>query len=141
MRQALLKQVVVVNSYSTEYHTLHCGLKIQFRQLLSTNCLHQTPKAKTMVQIICSRGRSVEFLLDDPQILHDVLQDSTGHPLEFCKYASNVLELPISSSNAIKISTRRPEEFLLDVLQKLLDVLQKCSTGHLLQQKIWWNAF
>ena len=30
------------------------------------------------------------------------------HPLELCKFASNVLELPISSRNAIKISTGRP---------------------------------
>ena len=53
-----------------------------------------------MAQIIWSRGR---------------LLDSTGRPLEFCKFASNFLELLISSRNAIKISTGRPVEFLLDV--------------------------
>ena len=36
--------------------------------------------------------------------------DSTGHPLEFCKFASTVLELPISSRNAIKNFTGCPLE-------------------------------
>ena len=40
---------------------------------------------------------------------------SRGRPLEFCKFASNVLELLISLRNAIKISTGHPVEFLLDV--------------------------
>ena len=35
---------------------------------------------------------------------------SIGRPLEFCKFASNVLEFLISSRNAIKISTGRPVE-------------------------------
>ena len=48
-----------------------------------------------MAQIIWSRGRPL---------------DSTGRPLEFCKFASNVLELLISLRNAIKISTGRPLE-------------------------------
>ena len=90
-----------------------------------------------LAQIFCSRGRPVELLLDVLQILLDVQQDSTGRPLEFCKFASNVLELLISSRNAIKISTGRPVEFLLDVPQNLLDVQQNCSTGHPLEQKIW----
>ena len=90
-----------------------------------------------MAQIFCSRGRPVELLLDVLQILLDVQQDSTGRPLEFCKFASNVLELLISSRNAIKISTGRPVEFLLDVPQNLLDVQQNCSTGRPLEQKIW----
>ena len=47
---------------------------------------------------------------------------SIGRPLEFSKFASNVLELLISSGNGIKISTGRPVEFLLDVPQNLLDV-------------------
>ena len=37
-----------------------------------------------------------------------------GRPLEFGKFASNVLELPISLKNAIKISIGCPVEFLLD---------------------------
>ena len=41
--------------------------------------------------------------------------DSTGHSLEFCKFASNVLELPISLRNAIRISIGRPVEFLLEI--------------------------
>ena len=53
-----------------------------------------------MAQIIWSRGRPL---------------DCTGRPLEFCKFASNVLELLISLRNAIKISTGHPVEFLLDV--------------------------
>ena len=92
-----------------------------------------------LAQIFCSRGRPVELLLDVLQILLDVQQDSTGRPLEFCKFASNVLELLISSRNAIKISTGRPVEFLLDVPQNLLDVQQNCSTGRPLEQKIWPN--
>ena len=63
-----------------------------------------------MAQIFCSRGHPVKLLLDVLQILLDVQQDSTGRPLEFCKFASNVLELLISSRNAIKISTGRPLE-------------------------------
>ena len=35
-----------------------------------------------------------------------------GRPLEFGKFASNVLELPILSRNAIRISTGRPVELL-----------------------------
>ena len=42
----------------------------------------------------------------------DIQYDSTGRPVEFCKFASNVLELLISSRNAIKISTGRPVELL-----------------------------
>ena len=38
--------------------------------------------------------------------------DSTGRPIEFCKFASNVLQLLISSRNTIKISTGRPVELL-----------------------------
>ena len=41
--------------------------------------------------------------------------DSTGHPLEFCKSASNILELPISSRNAIKSFTGLPVKFTLEV--------------------------
>ena len=37
--------------------------------------------------------------------------DSTGNPLEFCKFASNVLELPISSRNTIIISIGNPLEY------------------------------
>ena len=55
-----------------------------------------------LAQIIWSGGRPVEFLLDILQILLDVQQDSTGCLLEFCKFASNVLELPISLRNEIK---------------------------------------
>ena len=40
---------------------------------------------------------------------------SSGRPVEFCKFASNVLELLISSRNTIKISTGHPVEYLLDV--------------------------
>ena len=76
----------------------------------------------TLTQIIWSRGCPVEFLLDVHQILLDVQQDSTGCPLEFCKFASKVLELPISSRNAIKNSTGCPVEILLDVLQNLRPV-------------------
>ena len=46
-----------------------------------------------MAQIIWSRGRPL---------------DSTGRSLEFCKFASNVLELLISSRNGIKISIGCP---------------------------------
>ena len=55
-----------------------------------------------LAQIIWSRGRPVELL--------------TGHPVgfywtsRFCKFASNILELPISLRNTIKISTGRPLE-------------------------------
>ena len=94
-----------------------------------------------MAQIIWSRGHPVELLLDLHQILLDVQQDSTGCPLEFCKFASNVLELLISLRNAIKISTGHPVEFLLDVPQNLLDVQQNCSTGCPLEQKIWGITF
>ena len=68
---------------------------------------------------------------------------STGRPvgfywtLELCKFASNVLELLISSRNEIKISTRCPVEFLLDVPQNLLDIQWNCSKGRPLEQKIW----
>ena len=54
-----------------------------------------------MAQIIWSRERPVKFLLGNPQ-------DSTGRPLEFCKFVSNVIESPISSTNTIKISSGRP---------------------------------
>ena len=88
------------------------------------NIRHQ----KTLAQIFCSRGRPVELLLDVLQILLDVQQDSTGRPLEFCKFASNVLEMLISSRNAIKISTGRPVELLLDIHQILLDVHQNFAS-------------
>ena len=93
-----------------------------------------------MAQIIWSREHPVELLLDLHQILLDVQQDSTGCPLEFCKFASNISELLISSRNAIKISTGCPVKFLLDVYQNLMDVQQNCSTGHPLEQKIWRNV-
>ena len=48
-----------------------------------------------------------------------------GRPLEFGKFASNVLELPILSRNAIRISTGRPLELL---------------TGRPQEQKIWRNV-
>ena len=35
-----------------------------------------------------------------------------GRPLEFGKFASNVLELPILSRNAIRLDTGRPVELL-----------------------------
>ena len=92
----------------------------------------------TMAQIIWSRGRPVELLLDVHQILLDVQQNSTGRPLEFCKFASNVLKLLNSSRNAIKISTGCPVEFL-DIPQNLLDFQQNCSTGRPLEQNIWRN--
>merc|ERR1712001_508166 len=37
-------------------------------------------------------------------------RNPTGRPLEFCKFASNDLELPISLRNAIKNFTGRPLE-------------------------------
>ena len=101
----------------------------------------------TMAQIIWSRGRPVELLLDVHQILLDVQQNSTGRPLEFCKFASNVLKLLNSSRNAKKFywtSSRillDVPQNLLDVPQNLLDVQQNCSTGHPLEQKIWRNIF
>ena len=91
-----------------------------------------------MAQIIWSRGCPVELLLDVHQILLDVQQNSTEHPLEFCKFASNVLKLLNSSRNAIKISTGCPVEFL-DIPQNLLDFQQNCSTGRPLEQNIWRN--
>ena len=103
--------------------------------------MHQLPPSldhfigpNHLVQI---RGHPVFFLKDVALILQDIQQDSTGCPLEFCKFASKVLELPISSRNAIKNSTGCPVEILLDVLQNLRDVQQNCSTGRPLQQKIW----
>ena len=91
----------------------------------------------TMAQIIWSRGRPVDFIKDVPLILQDVQQDSTSRPLEFCKFASNDLELLISSRNAIKNFAGHPVEILLDVHQNLQDVQQNCSTGRPLEQKIW----
>ena len=78
--------------------------------------------SQILAQIIWSRERPVEFLLDILQNLLDVQQDFTGRPLEFCKFASKVLEWSISSRNAIKISTGRPVKFLLDVHQNVLDI-------------------
>ena len=76
-------------------------------------CLHVSEIHRLIVvimaEIIWSRGRPVELLLDVHQILVDIQQHSTGQLLEFCKFALNVLELPISLRNAIKI--------LLDVQQ------------------------
>ena len=65
--------------------------------------------------------------------------DSTGCLLEFCNFSSNVLLLPISSRNAIKISTRHPVKFRLDVHQNLLDIQLNCSTGRSLELMIWRN--
>ena len=59
--------------------------------------------SRMLAKIIWSRERPVELLLV-------VQQDSTGRPLEYCKFASNILELPISLRNAIKIFTGRPLE-------------------------------
>ena len=93
--------------------------------------------ADILAQIVWSRGRPVYFLKDVLLILQDIQQDSTGCPLEFCKFASNDLELPISSINAIKNFTGCPVEILLDIHQNLQDVQQNWSTGCPLEQKIW----
>ena len=79
---------------------------------MSTFLKYTATEVEIVAQIIWSRGHPVELLLDVLQILLDVQQDSTGRPVEFCKFASNVLELLISSRNAIKISTGRPVELL-----------------------------
>ena len=96
-----------------------------------------------MGQIFCSRGRPLVILLDvlqfqgtSSRIYWTSSRNPTGRPLEFCKFASNDLELPISSRNAIKNFTGHPVEILLDVHQNLKDVQQNCSTGRPLEQKI-----
>ena len=69
-------------------------------------CLHVSEIHRLIVvimaEIIWSRGRPVELLLDVHQILLDVQQDSTGFTLEFCKFALNFSDLPISQRNVIK---------------------------------------
>ena len=91
-------------------------------------CLHVSEIHRLIVvimaEIIWSRGRPVELLLDVHQILLDVQQDSTGCTLEFCKFALNFSDLPISQRNVIKNFTGCLVEFLLNVLQNLLDVQQ-----------------
>ena len=83
------------------------------------------PVISILARIIWSRGRPVELLLDVHYILLDVQQDSSGCPLEFCKFASNVLELLVSLKNTITISTGHPVDSRGCPIKILLDVLRK----------------
>ena len=83
----------------------------------------------TMAQIIWSRGRPVELLLDVHQILLDVQQNSTGRPLEFCKFASNVLKLLNSSRNAKKFYWTSPRIYWTSSRIALQDIPQSRRFG------------
>ena len=75
-------------------------------------------------------------------------RNPTGRPLEFCKFASNDLELPISSRNAIKNFTGRPLENSRGRPVEFTGCPVKStgrplefSRGRPLEQKIWPNVF
>ena len=102
-------------------------------------------------QIFCSRGRPLVILLDvlqfqgtSSRIYWTSSRNPTGRPLEFCKFASNDLELPISSRNAIKNFTGRPlensrgrpVEFTGRPVKSTGRPLE-FSRGRPLEQKIW----